>query len=113
MGGAQGLADAQARLLFLHGSKISPAELSRGEHAAVGDGMCKWPVHSLVGIGQAKGVTTGSTLAIQVDGLQGNLYVGDPAAYLEDLNSSRSKYNPSSQPALYVQRTRLRLPADS
>ena len=111
--GTQWLADARARLLFSQGSKISPAELIAGEHAAVGDGMSKRPVHSLVGIGPAKGAATGSTLAIQVDGQQGNLYVGDPAAYLEDLKASRSKYNPSAQPGLYVQRTPLNLPVNS
>jgi hypothetical protein len=106
MGGVQGLADAQAGHVFTHGSEIPADGLTVGEHAAVGDKtVSAMPVHSMVGIGRAKNAMNDAMLAVQVDRPNGDLYVGDPAAYMHDLQSSRS------QVGLYVQRTPLWLPA--
>lgn len=114
MGGTQGLADAQARHLSSQGSKILPADLALGEHAVVADlNTSNTPIHSIVGIGRPKGRADGPTLAVQVDSQNGSLYVGDPAVYLEDLRSSRSIREGGSEPALYVQRTVLSVPAKS
>lgn len=107
-GGEQSLADAKARDIFAKGDIVSASELAVGEHAVVGDAdpksTAKAPTHSMVGIGQPKGVADAASLAVQVDARNGNLYVGKPADYLQELRQARVHTRPTTQPELYVVR---------
>ena len=108
------LADAQAITLFSEGTIIPPSELGVGEHAVVGDARVgtarRAPMHSLVGIGRPKGQEESPNLAVQVDTSRGNLYVGNPADYLEDVKRNNAHLSKPPQPELYVQRTPLEVP---